>query len=85
MDEPGTPQPEKPRKIAWWRIGIGMLFILMVARSHFAPASKPLVASNPGEQLGMNAAPVTFFSLGLTYFSQVSTRLGLKTKNSSHT
>jgi hypothetical protein len=64
MSETESAQPEKPRKIAWWRIGVGMLFILMVARSHFAPASKPLVASNPGEQLGMNAAPVTFFLIG---------------------
>jgi hypothetical protein len=41
-----------------------MLFILMVARDHFAPPPQLLVANNPDEQAGMNAAQVTFFLAG---------------------
>jgi len=68
MKETEKPVAPLPRKIAWWKIGLGILLILMEIKDRLLPDPNTpdiLKATNADQQFGMDIATGIIFLFGL--------------------
>lgn len=56
--------PAQTQKPVWWKVILGLLLILVEINSRIHPAPNLLKASNPGEQVGMNATMLAIIAVG---------------------
>ena len=59
MEETDKAVPPKPKSIVWWKVGLGVLLILMEIKDRLLPdpnMPSVLKASNADQQLGMDIA-----------------------------
>jgi hypothetical protein len=68
MEETEKTVPPQPKRIVWWKVGLGILVILMEIKDRILPDPNTpdiLKASNADQQFGMDIAAGIIFLFGL--------------------